>query len=381
MNIKINISTLDGDSYPLHIWDYYYSLKQYLSFPNNPTIDIQIEKIDNFERKGDITILHMRNHDDKSIALYVDKFDIIIIDNNMEPTSVSSQHIVDAMKLYPNVYFLCASFVSDDFPMSEKVITFSNDWVNTLDLFTNPMMPPKHAIKNAPNRKGISYVGGQLRSYRKYILDNLPSVGIKKIQNATTVVTTNDVYLDTDAQQFIDYCNELYNVCGDNVVDDIGNPFYKSVLHGIDGKRRSGNTLIGYYALEEYTTNNCIIYPETSFMNYEVLPTEKTFKCVACKTHWVMFAGAGSYAIMKEYGFDSILSLVPNGLDFDKIKNHQERIDAQMNAIEYLVNTPSIFDTDEAMCILENNYENYFMSNLAMVNMVDTMDNMMAKHV
>ena len=94
-----------------------------------------------------------------------------------------------------------------------------------------------------------------------------------------------------------------------------------------------------------------------------------------------MFAGAGSYAIMKEYGFDSILSLVPNGLDFDKIKNHQERIDAQMNAIEYLVNTPSIFDTDEAMCILENNYENYFMSNLAMVNMVDTMDNMMAKHV
>ena len=103
-----------------------------------------------------------------------------------------------------------------------------------------------------------------------------------------------------------------------------------------------------------------MVYPETTFCNWEIYPTEKTWKCVKAKTHWIMFAGTGSYEIMREVGFRSIVELCPDNINnFDMIEDHVARIEKISKCCEYISNNSDIFDSLEAHDILESNYENF----------------------
>jgi hypothetical protein len=163
-------------------------------------------------------------------------------------------------------------------------------------------------------------------------------------------------------------------------VSDIGNPFYASIHMGFND-RRTGTVNIGLITLDEYKTSQCVIYPEASLINYEIKPTEKTWKCIVCKTHWIMFAGCHSYRLLKEYGIESILSLVPNGLAFDDIEDHKQRYDAQMKIIQYLADNQDIFHTSEALAILNSNYESFFSNAYLIEQLVNKLDKILEKHI
>ena len=304
---------------------------------------------------------------------YIPLYDIVIIDNQLESVSVSSDEVKRLLIAHPNVFYMCGSIIGRDHLLYDKVITFDLFWEIIKHQYTSFQLGTSHFVGNSNTRSGVVYIGGEMRSYRRYIYDLLETVNIKKIQRDNVVSCTDDVYYDDYTQQFVDKCNEKYNVTG--VIPD-SSPLYQPTYLGIDG-RRQGECSLGVFILPEYTMSNCIVYPESSFTNNEFHPTEKTWKCVVCNTHWIMFAGRGAYGIMRDYGFRSILEETPVGIGFDNISNHEQRYNAVVEAIRYVSENPAVFDTANAKNILTDNYRNFYNNNRIIKQMVTRIDTLL----
>jgi len=375
--MKINIFYKGNEPFPTQMWDYYYVYKQHLAFPTKPELDFTFNDINdnnitiNQMEISAINVLHMQFDSifpdiDECIHMY----DLVLIDNHLESISVSSDETKRLVNTYDNVFLIAGSILNLDHVLYDKVITFDLYWEINKENYTSFKLITSHSDGKNNNRNGLVYIGGEMRSYRKYIFDLLENVNIIKKQRYSQVVCTDDVYYDDYTQIFVDKCNELYNVSG--IVPPYS-PLYKEIYIGIKG-RQQGECNVGAILLPEYTMAKCIIYPESSFTNNEFHFTEKTWKCVTSKTHWVMFAGRGSYSIMREYGIRSILELIPNGIQFDDIACHEQRYHEIVKSIHYVNENLHIFDLPEANNILTENYESFYNNNKIIKQMADKID-------
>lgn len=359
----------------MQLWDYYYSYKQYESFPSEPDININFNI--EYQKNNNLKILHVNFLDVGLVSEYVvTDYDLILVDNDVEHLSTNDDIAIEFVKKYNHAYFLVGSFVSEEHKYFNKILTLPRDWFNCQNWYSNPKTFVKYSNKKSAKDKDIVFIGGRLKTYRKYILDNLPNK-INVIQNSKSNTNTNDaVFGDEFDTNFINECNNMYSVTEENE----GNIFYNSLRFGFKD-RPFGYTPIGYWLLPAYNTHKCIVYPEASFLNNEVYPTEKTWKCVVSKTHWIMFAGMNSYHLMKHNGIRSILELVPGGILFDKIANHKERIKQQIKGIDFLSNNIEIFESTKAQTILRENFDNFFIKTTHVIEMVNKLDNVINEHI
>jgi len=370
------------DDYSMHIWDYYCNFKR---MANNLTgMDFTIEHGTDIStlNKAALNVLHISNwqitsKDKKMLDNNIDVFDLIICNNNMEHSMAMNADVLRYLKNKP-VYLVMGSFLSTNHSLYNKVISFSEDWVNCMMWYNSYLSLIRYnAHNNTTKDKGkITYIGGQLRSWRKFVLDHLPN-NIDILQTSKTVVTTNDILVtDVKTQNFINYCNDLYEVSGTNVTHE-ENVHMTRLSFGRKSSHTGGASQ-GYFIMPEYHSSECIIYPESTLVNNEVFPTEKLWKCVISNAHWIMFAGCNSYSLMKKQGLISILSLTPYGIDFDSIPDHAERYKQQMKGIEYIANHRKIFNTQDATDILKNNY-NAFYANTPIELLSNQLDNVIEK--
>jgi len=376
--IDIGIYEISDYGYATQIWEYYFSFKQHESYPNHPKIKITFRDMDDSIHSDDISILHV-SYSDISMLSGVEKFDLILIDNNVEHLSVGSDDAIDFVKVNSNAYFLVGSFIHPEYRFYERCITMPRDWLNCRNWYTNPKVFVNYNVNTSDMDKkdNLLYIGGELRSYRKYIIDMIGD-SFEVMQNSDTLVCTKDaVNGDQDDQNFTDMCNNLYDI---NEQGNEMNKFYNMMEFGLH-QRPSGRTTISYLMLSEYSKNKCIVYSESAFTNNEIYPTEKTWKCVVSKTHWIMFAGKNSYRLMSDMGIRSILELVPGGIGFDSISEHDVRFEKQMESIKYLNNHLEVFDTDEASEILISNYEEFLTGNKFIMPMVNKIDSLIENYI
>jgi hypothetical protein len=316
---------------------------------------------------GGINILHVGFNAIGHLNIsHVKEFDIVIIDNNVDHAQVHDGKILEFITKYNNVYFLIGGFVSEKYNLHNKIISYPSDWVDCMQLYTDPLCFTRYSINTNKRKRGIKFIGGALRSWRKFIIDRLPDMDTH--QTSTDIAGTKHVIGGSVYDNpFIDMCNDIYGI-SEGVTPD--NEFYEHLTLGLE-HLPAGGARLGYYALSDYSDRQCIVFPEACFVNHHVFPTEKVWKCVAAKTHWVMFSGSESYQILKQYNIRSILELTPNGIDFDSIDNHEVRFTKQIESIMYLTKQPSIFDSDEAMKILESNYNSFFNNHNSIYQLTD----------
>ena len=306
---------------------------------------------------------------------HVNDFDIVIIDNNVDHVQVHDEIIYNFISEYDNVYFLIGGFVTSKYNFSEKVISYSADWIDCIQLYTDSLCFTRYSINiNKNKNNNLLFVGGALRSWRKFIIDMLPNK-VKIHQKASEIAGTKYVIGGSKYDRlFIDMCNSKYNVDTNTTPE---NEFYSHLTLGLE-HLPAGGARLGYYAIPEYSNTQCVLFPEACFVNNHVFPTEKLWKCVASKTHWIMFSGSESYKILQDYGIRSILELVPNGIQFDSIDNHEERFNKQVLMVEYLVNHPEVFNSNEAQEILHSNYESFFNNHKMITQLVDKMNSILS---
>jgi len=358
--LQIRIHNLNNNvRYAADIWEYYYSYKQSICYPNKPPIEIIYEDIECFDASNN-NVLHVGLDDLKDFDFeYVNKYDLILFDNTVEHLCVGNTAALEIIKNNINVYFVVGSFVHPEYHLFEKCITMPDDWMSCRNWYTNPKVFLSYgaSVNNKKNNKMI-YIGGELRTYRKHIIDLVREIGIPILQNSNDITLTTDGGNGTHHDRsFAEECNTDYHFKSESV-----NKFYERIHFGLP-QRKTGEATISYFILPEYQTYSCIVYAESCFINDTIFLTEKTFKCIVSKTHFVFFAGRNTYKLLNDYGLRSILELVPNGLAFDCIENHKERFKEQIKSLDYLQQHPEIFISDDAVEILNSNYEEFFSGN------------------
>lgn len=356
-----------------NIWKYFYAQKQHESFPNNPNYNINF--VDSLDvNESAISVLHVGFNAIKSLTVqHVKDFDIVIIDNNVDHAQVHDEIIYEFVSKYSNVYFLIGGFVINNYSLSDKILSYSADWIDCMQLYSDPLCFTRYSINKNNNKQGMLFIGGALRSWRKFIIDMLPSK-VKVHQKTNEIAGTKHIIGGTKYDQpFIDMCNQKYNVNSNKTPE---NEFYSHLTLGLE-HLPAGGARLGYYAIPEYSDNQCIIFPEACFVNHHVFPTEKLWKCVAAKTHWIMFSGADSYKILRDYGIRSIVELVPNGINFDKIQNHEERFIEQIRVVDYLSKHQEIFNSDDALEILNDNFEMFYNNHRLISQLVEKINSIL----
>jgi len=250
---------------------------------------------------------------------------------------------------------MVGSFLHELHPLYHRTISWPADLLLCLTWYTSPFYFTSYFFKKQQRDKNLTFINGQNRSIRNYFLDHVGNHMDKVISNDKSIRLSDldDFCSDAD-RNFVEYCNSLYDI--DRTPEK--HVSTQEITFGIDGK--FGNTRASFIPLPEYFTSRCVVYPETSFHNYSAFPTEKTWKCVKAKTHWIFYGGARSYEIMRELGFRSIVELCPDHInDFDGLEDHVMRIEKISKCCEYISNNNGIFDSNDAKDILETNYENF----------------------
>lgn len=382
---KLNIFTYrDVGEYGTQIWEYYYSYKQYKAFPNTPNIDINfydITQCNPGKFTSSINIFHATIFDLGILRdTYFNEFDLVIIDNTFEHLMSMSTTMLNYCNTYDNCYIAVGGYIHPSNALYDKCITFPEDWANCRNWYVNPKTFVSYFMQSDVNTHNKShkmiYIGGELRSWRKYISDQLDDC-IDIIQNSKTITRTLDaIASDTSTQQFIAYCNSLYGVSNNEIPK---NMFHERISFGLQ-ERIAGEATVSYCVLDEYKTYKCVVYPETSLVNNEFFITEKTIKCMMLRVHFIFFAGCNAYELAKRVGVRSILELVPGGLDFDTEINPIERYKKQIQSIKFLNNHPEIFESAEAKDILNENFTEFVSGNDFMIPSVNKMDNILEKY-
>jgi len=385
----LNVYTVSGYTgiHGTQIWEYFYSYKQSQSYPNSPSIDIdfielELQNLTKLPTNAlNILQLGMPSLYSSNILEEIEhlEFDLILLDNMFENLGVASDELLTQVRKRKNTFMIVGSFVHPEHHLYDKCITLSEDWLTCRELYTNPKVFVSYDIVNSNTKpNNLLYIGGELRTYRKFIIDLMHTNSIPVMQNTHNIVSTKNTILGSqDDQEFADVCNELYNVI--SVHED--NKFYNEIGIGLPCRPfGKGQTTISYLLMPEYNTYKCILYSEASFINNEVFPTEKTWKCVISNAHWIMFAGRNAYKLMADFGIHSILELTPGGIDFDNIINHADRFKKQIESVKYLDEHPEIFDTDEASEILELNYNEFLTGNKFMMPLMNKLNKILEKY-
>ena len=285
---------------------------------------------------------------------YPPGYDYYFVDNNLEHLN----SIGNAQKFIDNnsADLMLGSFLHAKHSLYNRTVTFPNDYVHCGILYTNSFYFTSSLFVDKPRDKNITFINGENRSYRNYFMKTVEQSCDLVFSKDTNVIKTEcNSNSSTQDEYFAEYCNNLYR---DQLspVHTKSHVSYKTVSLG----QNKGEVRLSYIPLDEYMTSRCIVYPETTFYNYELLPTEKTWKCVKAKTHWIMFSGAGSYELMRNLGYRSIVELCPSSINnFDDELDHVERIQKIAKCCEWIQNNPDVLTCTEADNILKKNYENF----------------------
>lgn len=278
-------------------------------------------------------------------------YDHYLVENASEPINVlgSAKRFVDEQK----ADLLIGSYLHKKHFLFDRTISLPRDTILCNLWYTNPFYFTSLLFKKHDRDKNLCFINGVKRSVRHYFLDQVkPYMDLVIDNNLSTVRTRLGGYYSAADSSFANYCNDLYEIDS--------SPNRHLSMNKINFGLKFGETRLSYLPLPEYFTSRCIVYPETNFYNWEIYPTEKTWKCVKAKTHWIFFSGAGSYEIMREIGFRSIVELCPDSINnFDMIEDHVLRIEKISKCCEYISNNTNIFDSSESYDILQSNYENF----------------------
>jgi len=287
-------------------------------------------------------------------------FDYYFVENAGHPLQVmgNAKKFIDQ----GSADLLIGSFLHANHELYNRTLSFPEDFVNCNTWYTNPNYFTSNLFKTKQKKHNLTFITGKNRSVRQYLTEELSKHCNVVIDKDTNIVKTQcNSFASDEDNYFVNYCNDRYNAVSAKLADTSKKHELEQVIRfGKDGK--FGKSTLGYCPLEEYFTSKCIVYPETTFYNWELLITEKTWKCIKANTHWIMFSGAGSYEIMRELGFRSIVELCPDRINnFDSETDHICRIQKIAECCNYLqtMDSLNIFDSSEAQNILKNNYENF----------------------
>ena len=311
---------------------------------------------------GDINVLfdYMPSKEIKSL----EKYDLVFISNGPEPLAVATETMIELVKL-DNVYILSNSYVIESHPLYHKIIWSPVNIQMCKNYWTNYFYPQYYENiknKNLIRHSTLVAINGALRTNRYYFFNLLQSQvpAIRQYSNiGKTIQKLNHAHWESiHDKQFREYLNNQYTES-----KSVPDTYYdRSPVIGIDGE--FGKVQPGYFIMPEYFTNSCVIFPESGWQNDELSITEKALKCFYAGSLPFPIGGAGINQLYNNIGFYTAWNLLPDKLKlFDQIKDHSIRYQMCIDAISWLQNNQSVFQTNKFLEITTKNKFNFLTCN------------------
>ena len=156
------------------------------------------------------------------------------------------------------------------------------------------------------------------------------------------------------------FCNDNIATADNEEQQDLD--YYASSVW-VGSERKFGKIPPGYFFMPEYFDSECVIYPETSYLNHDMMVTEKTWKCFAAGAVPWPIAGAGFNQMLNEFGYQTAWNLLPESLQtFDQELDHVQRYQQQIQALKWAVTNSQIWHSDEADQLRKHNQHNLIYS-------------------
>ena len=360
MLLKINI-TVDKPGIGLQLIDMVYAYRQSLDVGHKSDWHISFGPHDT---NCDLNILFSqmpgKNHLESKFDLSC--FDYILFCNGGEPLQVASQGIEDLLKR-ENAFLISNSMLPYNHPLYSKIITHLDAILIGQQYWTQPFY---HHFFAANSKKSLTRlptiwaINGQARTWRYMFFEELKkaNLGIEIRDAISTVVNTHianwESLEDTEFRQSLEI--EYNNILIENPVEST---YYVDLpLNGIDGK--FGDIPPGNEFLDEYFTNSCVVFPETSWQNNELCLTEKALKCFYAGSLPFPIGGANINKLYNEIGYNTAWNLLPNELKlFDSELNHRERYTMIVAAITWLSTNTNIFLSNTFKQLTADNKDNF----------------------
>jgi hypothetical protein len=349
--MKINIKTNDLQSTSMiDLWDIYYSYLQFQNRHNQYVTDLEI----NFTTKKtpeagcvNIAWYGRPTHFDAD-----DGFDCTIVDHMQHHLEVCTPTAFELLQTRKKCFILSGSLVPTWHPMHDKIICTSMIF-NTLSYYVRPFNP-HYFEKDLCHEKtqNILYINGQNRANRQYLLDWISKTNPDlPIRNTWSTIEKchSSFFESADDTKFRKFVNSKYSVeCADHGYYD------NNVAIGFNQK--FGSIPLGFSLIDQYFQSECVIFPETTWLNNNVFLTEKIMKCAIARTIPWPVAGSRINQLYNELGFQTAWNLLPSHLQsWDDEENHFGRIQQMMAAISWMQDHPQIWTSESAQKIRQHN--------------------------
>lgn len=297
--------------------------------------------------EADLNIMYYylpRNLSDEEVQ----KYDLVIMSNDGEPIEVASS---DMFKYttgeFSNVYLMVNALVDKDHVLHDRILWYTPSWQLSMNCWMQEYYPQRFEnaeLSKLPRAPTIAGINGSLRANRyhfaRLLHQRLPDIQYQSNLSTNVYKLKTCAWESDEDVEFREYINNLYQT-NEEPQGYVGN----RINIGFD--QRYGEVPGGYFIMPEYYKHSCIIFPESSWVNHTLAPTEKAHKCFYAGSLPFPVAGAGANQKYNSIGFFTAWNLLPDKLkEFDSIQNHHDRFVRAIDAIEWLHANPGVFQSE-----------------------------------
>ena len=127
----------------------------------------------------------------------------------------------------------------------------------------------------------------------------------------------------------------------------------------------------GYFIIDEFWDYQCVVYPETNFVNDSIHLTEKICKAAITRSIPWPIGGAHIDVLYNQLGVKTAWNLLPDHLkSYNYEKNHVKRYTQCVEAIRWMGEHPEVLVGPEANAIREHNYTWMFANTIDTIGVI-----------
>lgn len=354
--MNLNIQIKGRETAAMFMFDHLHAYSQYLNRYNNFTSEFEITftpQKNIVPGSVNILVCHMPAEPISDI----DDYDLVLLDNADEPLEVSTETMCNMLQKYSHVYFIANALLDSQHFLYDRIIPLLNDGSICNDYYRRPFYPQYYFdLVRGHRTKNIVFVNGHNKAHRHHVISllkqHVPKLEIRSnITPDGLIHETYDCFYESpEDSEFREWVNSYYPI-----TRNLRTTYYEdSIMCGVD--QRFGTIPPGYFPIDEFLEYNCVIFPESSWINHELSMTEKILKCFFAGTMPFPVAGAGIHKTYNDMGFYTAWNLLPVELQkFDQETDHRERSLLLTQAIKYLFENPSVFESKEFRQYVDHN--------------------------
>lgn len=291
----------------------------------------------------------------------LDCWDLVLAANNGEPVAVGTPHLRELIE-HPRVRLITNSFVTPAHVLADKIFCLPHCIMQARTVWTSRFYPQfyeNHDMAALVRDQTAVAITGSNYAWRqhffKILQQQIPDFIVTANITGPVLKIQDSQWESLEDQEFRIKINQQVPQAID---PDPENYWQNKISVGLDAK--FGAWHLGYFLMPLYYRSRMVIFAESAWQNNELSITEKSLKCFFAGSLPFPVGGASTNHLYNQLGFGTAWNLLPGHLArFDSMLDHSQRYQQQTQAIRWLIDNRTVFDSDHARELVALNRDRF----------------------